>query len=380
MYGNGAAAATASTTIPTTNLSGTVSNAQLANSSLTVNGTLISLGGSGTITAATPNALTIGTGLSGTTYNGANAVTIAISNTTVVANSYGSATAVPTFTVNAQGQLTAASNTAIAIPSSAITDKGLANGVASLDGGGTVPLSQLPASIQGTLSYQGTWNASTNTPTLASGVGVKGYYYIVAVAGSTNLDGITDWNIGDMAVYSGTAWQQIDNTDAVTSVNGQTGTVVLTASDVGAPTTSGSGATGTWAIAISGNAATATTATSATTSTNIAGGATGSLPYQSAASTTAMLGLGTNGFVLTAGASAPEYVAQSTLAVGSATTATNATNTAITEDTSTATAVYPTWVTANTGNLPQKVTSTKLSFVPSTGALTATGGISGGTF
>ena len=56
-----------------------------------------------------------------------------------------------------------------------------------------------------------------------------------------------------------------------------------------------------------------------------------------------------------------------------ATTATNATNTGITEDTATAVAVYPTFVTANTGNLPQKVTSTKLSFIPSTGILTATG-------
>jgi hypothetical protein len=65
---------------------------------------------------------------------------------------------------------------------------------------------------------------------------------------------------------------------------------------------------------------------------------------------------------------------------GTATNATNATNVAITNDTATATAVYPAWVTANTGNLPLKVTSTKLSFVPSTGALTATGGISGGTF
>lgn len=54
-------------------------------------------------------------------------------------------------------------------------------------------------------------------------------------------------------------------------------------------------------------------------------------------------------------------------------TAAIATNTTITEDTATATAVYPTWVTANTGNLPQKTTSTKLSFVPSTGILTATG-------
>lgn len=80
--------------------------------------------------------------------------------------------------------------------------------------------------------YQGTWNASTNTPALASGVGTKGYYYIVSVAGSTNLDGITDWNIGDWAIYDGTAWQQVDNTDAVVSVNGFTGAVSLTTSNI----------------------------------------------------------------------------------------------------------------------------------------------------
>jgi len=62
LYGNGTSAFTASTTIPTTALSGTISNAQLANSSLTVNGTSISLGGSGTVTAAA------GT-LTGTTLN-----------------------------------------------------------------------------------------------------------------------------------------------------------------------------------------------------------------------------------------------------------------------------------------------------------------------
>jgi len=56
----------------------------------------------------------------------------------------------------------------------------------------------------------------------------------------------------------------------------------------------------------------------------------------------------------------------------SATTATNATNTAITDDTTTATTCYPTWVTTTTGNLPQKTASTKLSFVPSTGVLSAT--------
>ena len=47
-------------------------------------------------------------------------------------------------------------------------------------------------SAVGGLSYQGTWNASTNTPTLTSSVGVSGYYYVVDTAGSTNLNGITD--------------------------------------------------------------------------------------------------------------------------------------------------------------------------------------------
>jgi hypothetical protein len=84
----------------------------------------------------------------------------------------------------------------------------------------------------GALSYQGTWDASTNTPTLTSSVGTKGYYYVVSVAGSTNLNGITDWLVGDWAVYNGTAWQKVDNTDAVTSVNTLTGAVVLTTTNI----------------------------------------------------------------------------------------------------------------------------------------------------
>ena len=90
------------------------------------------------------------------------------------------------------------------------------------------------ASIVGGLTYQGTWNASTNTPALASGVGVNGYYYIVATAGSTNLDGITDWQIGDWLMFNGTVWQKIDQSNLVTSVNGQTGVVMLNAASVGA--------------------------------------------------------------------------------------------------------------------------------------------------
>lgn len=78
-------------------------------------------------------------------------------------------------------------------------------------------------------------------------------------------------------------------------------------SSVGAPKADGTGASGTWGINISGNAATATSATSATTATNVTGGAAGSLVYQTASATTSTLALGTQGYVLRAGASAPEW-------------------------------------------------------------------------
>jgi len=86
----------------------------------------------------------------------------------------------------------------------------------------------------GTLSYQGTWDANANSPLLTSSVGTQNHYYIVSVAGTTNLNGITDWQIGDWAIFNGTVWQKIDQTPAVVSVNGQTGVVVLTAANVGA--------------------------------------------------------------------------------------------------------------------------------------------------
>ena len=88
------------------------------------------------------------------------------------------------------------------------------------------------ATITGTLVYQGSWNAATNTPTLTSSVGTNGYYYVVGTSGFTNLNGITDWVVGDWAIFNGTIWQKIDNTDLVSSVNGQTGVVVLTQPDI----------------------------------------------------------------------------------------------------------------------------------------------------
>jgi len=62
------------------------------------------------------------------------------------------------------------------------------------------------------LTFKGSWDANTNTPTLTSGVGTNGYYYIVSNAGVTNLDGIIDWQVGDWAIFE-TFWQKIDNHD-----------------------------------------------------------------------------------------------------------------------------------------------------------------------
>jgi len=78
--------------------------------------------------------------------------------------------------------------------------------------------------VAGGVIYSGTWNAATNNPTLTSGVGTQGEYYVVSVAGSTNLDGITDWQIGDWAIFNGTVWQKVDNSEVAYVSNVATGT------------------------------------------------------------------------------------------------------------------------------------------------------------
>lgn len=90
---------------------------------------------------------------------------------------------------------------------------------------------QINSLIGGTI-YQGVWDAATNTPTLTSSVGVDGHYYITNVYGTTNLNGINEWHVGDWAIFHDGAWQKVDNTDAVVSVNGQTGAVSLTTDNI----------------------------------------------------------------------------------------------------------------------------------------------------
>jgi hypothetical protein len=233
-----------------------IPNAALSFSSVTINGSAVSLGGSITVTATASQALTIGTGLSGTSYNGSTAVTIAIDSTVATLSGLQTLT---------NKTISGANNTLSNIGNSSLTNSSVTfNGV-------TVALG-----ASGTITA-----ASPNALTAGSYLTSTGTY--------------------DGSVARTFA---VDATDA------------NTASKVVARDASGNFSAGTITASLSGNAS---TATSATTATNLAGGTTGSLPYQSASGTTAMLALGTLNYVLTAGAAGPQYVAQSTLTAGKAT-------------------------------------------------------------
>jgi hypothetical protein len=95
---------------------------------------------------------------------------------------------------------------------------GAANGVATLDSGGKVPVSQLPSSV---VTYLGTWNAATNTPTLVNGTGDNGDLYICNVSGTVNFGaGPIAFVVGDWVLYGSGQWQKS---------SGQNGTVTSVA-------------------------------------------------------------------------------------------------------------------------------------------------------
>jgi hypothetical protein len=273
------------------------------------------------------------------------AYTFNIANTGVSSGSYGSASSVPVFSVNAQGQITTAVSTSIAIAASQVTS-------------GTLAVAQ----------------GGTNIASYAVGD-------LLYATGTTTLSKLAIGTNGQVLTSSGTAPQYVNQSSL--SVGSATTATNLAGGTTGAlPYQTGAGATtflslGTANFVLTAGASApqyvAQSTLSVGAATNISGGAAGSLPYNTGSGATTFLSLGTSGQVLTAGASSPQYVNQSTLSVGSAT---NATNTAITANSTNATN-YLTFVSATTGNLPQLVNSS-ITCNPSTGQIT--GGIAGGSF
>ena len=125
-----------------------------------------------------------------------------------------------------------AGNNSTALATTAYIDSKLAanNGIATLDSSGRLTSSQIPGSLVGAVVYQGVWDASTNTPTLASGTGTAGNYYAVSVSGTASIDGIDQWTAGDAIIFDGTRWDKIDGASpAVLSVAGLTGAIAAPA-------------------------------------------------------------------------------------------------------------------------------------------------------
>jgi len=368
VYGNGTSPMTASATIPTTALSGTVTNAQLANSSITINGSSVSLGSSVTVTATATNALTISTGLSGTSYNGSAAVTIAIDST--VATLTGSQTLT-------NKTISGSSNTLSNIGNASLTNSSITLGTTAISLGGTslapagltsVTVTQDPtAALQlatkqyvdglaatGLVYHEPVQAATTQslaaqtggTVTYNNGASGVGATITLSVA-LTVLDGYTLLNTNRIlvkdevnqaynGVYTwatgGTVLTRSTDTDTYGSGTGdlslndyffvQNGTVNKGSSFV--CTTEGTIVFGTTAITfaqfstsqvytatapinISGTVISLNTVPVASGGTNLTSYAVGDMLYASGATALSKLAIGTQGFVLTAGATGPTW-------------------------------------------------------------------------
>jgi hypothetical protein len=281
-YGNGTAAFTAATG---TQIASAIGVSPVTNATNAVNATNATTANSaGYVT----NAVTFNNGgagaASGTTYDGS--ATRTISYNTVGAPSVTGTGASGSWSINAATATSATSST-----TATNIAGGAANKIAYQTGASATGFIDAPS----TAGYYLQWNGTAFTWAASSALGVTSF--------QTSLSGLTPST-------STTGSVTLAGTLGVAS--GGTGVATLT----GIPYASGTTA---FAAATGAQIATAIGTDAVANATNITGGATGSVLYQSAAGTTAKLSLGTTNYVLTAGASAPQYVAQSTLSVGTAT-------------------------------------------------------------
>jgi hypothetical protein len=411
-----------------------IGNSALTNSSIAINGSSVSLGGSVTVNATASNALTIGTGLTGTSYNGSSPVTIAIDST--VATLTGTQTLTNKTINGTNNTLSSIANASLVNSSITVGTTAISLGASSLTLGGltTVTVTQDPTSnfelatkqyVDGVAStglvYHLPVQVSTTQSLAAQTGGTVTYNNGVAGVGATltlsvamnTLDGYTLLN-GDRILVQDEANQAHNGiytwatggtvltraTDADTYGSGinnlsqndyffvqnglvhkgnsfvvtTVGTIVFgTTAITFAEFSSSQVYTGTAPIQVSGTVISLNTVQTGTGGTGQTSYSVGDMLYYASGTALSKLAIGTNGYVVTSNGTAPQYVAQSTLSVGSAT---DATNTGITVDSTNATN-YLTFVSATTGNLPQLVNSS-ITCNPSTGQIT--GGIAGGAF
>jgi len=178
-----------------------------------------------------------------------------------------------------------------------------------------------PLTVSGTVNYDGTWDASTNTPTLNNppAASTKGDYYVVSVAGTQFS---LSFAVGDWIISNGTAWEKVDLTDAVSSVFGRTGAVVGVSTDysaVGITNTAVGAANPSTGAFTTVTASSTIAATGAVSGSNLSGTNTGD---QTITLTGGVTGSGTGSFAATVITNA--NLTGDVTSVGNATTLTNA--------------------------------------------------------
>ena len=171
------------------------------------------------------SSVTAGTGLTGGGSSGS--VTLNLASTAVTAGSYGNASTVPNYTVDAQGRLTAATNTAISIASTAVTDFT----EAAQDAYGTLVTNGSQAGI--TVAYDDA-NAKVNYSVTNQSVNIYGDTGVtafgVSAAGSGSFSVLTGSGLTS-AVTTNTITLNLDNTAVTAGSYGGAGTVATFTAD-----------------------------------------------------------------------------------------------------------------------------------------------------